>query len=71
MAARYVDRQNNPTQEFPANPNGSLNAIAGLCNPTGRIFGMMPHPERVALTLQNSWHPDDWGDDGPRRPLPS
>jgi phosphoribosylformylglycinamidine synthase len=33
------------TQEFPWNPNGSLNAIAGLCDPTGRIFGLMPHPE--------------------------
>ncbi len=45
VAARYVDEDNRPTQEFPANPNGSLNAIAGLCDPTGRIFGMMPHPE--------------------------
>ncbi len=44
-AARYVDKNNNPTQDFPANPNGSLNAIAGLTDPTGRIFGMMPHPE--------------------------
>lgn len=33
------------TQRFPHNPNGSLNAIAGLCDPTGRVFGMMPHPE--------------------------
>ena len=33
------------TQEFPWNPNGALNAIAGLCDPTGRIFGLMPHPE--------------------------
>lgn len=45
VAARYVDQENNPTQEFPANPNGSLNAVAGLTDPTGRIFGMMPHPE--------------------------
>ncbi len=45
VAARYVDAEGNPTQEFPANPNGSLHAIAGLCDPTGRIFGMMPHPE--------------------------
>jgi len=44
-AARYVDADDQPTQEFPANPNGSLNAIAGLTDPTGRIFGMMPHPE--------------------------
>ena len=40
-----MDKENKPTQEFPANPNGSLNAIAGLTDPTGRIFGMMPHPE--------------------------
>jgi phosphoribosylformylglycinamidine synthase len=40
-----VDADHQPTQEFPANPNGSLHAIAGLCDPTGRIFGMMPHPE--------------------------
>ena len=45
VAARYVDAENQPTQEFPANPNGSLHAIAGLSDPTGRIFGMMPHPE--------------------------
>lgn len=44
-AVRYADEEGNPTQEFPANPNGSLNAIAGLCDPTGRIFGLMPHPE--------------------------
>lgn len=44
-AVRYADVDGNPTQEFPANPNGSLNAIAGLCDPTGRVFGMMPHPE--------------------------
>jgi phosphoribosylformylglycinamidine synthase I len=31
---------------FPANPNGSLRDIAGICDPTGRIYGMMPHPER-------------------------
>jgi phosphoribosylformylglycinamidine synthase len=43
---RYLDPgAGQPTMEFPANPNGSLNAIAGLCDPTGRIFGLMPHPE--------------------------
>lgn len=44
-AVRYADAQGRPTQDFPANPNGSLNAIAGLCDPSGRIFGLMPHPE--------------------------
>jgi phosphoribosylformylglycinamidine synthase len=31
--------------EYPANPNGSIHGIAGICNSTGRIFGLMPHPE--------------------------
>ncbi len=46
VACRYVDSQTGvPTMRFPDNPNGSLNAIAGLCDPTGRVFGLMPHPE--------------------------
>jgi len=46
VPCRYADPvSGEATQEFPHNPNGSLNAIAGLCDPTGRIFGMMPHPE--------------------------
>lgn len=34
-----------PSFTYPENPNGSLDAIAGICNETGRIFGLMPHPE--------------------------
>jgi phosphoribosylformylglycinamidine synthase len=46
VPCRYADpRSGEPTQEFPYNPNGALNAIAGLCDPTGRVFGLMPHPE--------------------------
>ena len=45
VACRYVDAEGNAAQEYPDNPNGSLNAIAGLCDPSGRVFGMMPHPE--------------------------
>ncbi len=46
VALRYVEPETDePTQEFPFNPNGSTNAIAGVCDPTGRIFGLMPHPE--------------------------
>jgi phosphoribosylformylglycinamidine synthase len=42
----YADpATNEPTQEYPHNPNGSPHAIAGLTDPTGRIFGLMPHPE--------------------------
>jgi len=43
---QYSDKNGNPTMEFPANPNGSLEAIAGICDETGRVFGLMPHPER-------------------------
>ncbi len=46
VPCRYADPETGiASQKFPYNPNGSLNAIAGLCDPTGRIFGMMPHPE--------------------------
>jgi phosphoribosylformylglycinamidine synthase len=43
---KYADSgYNAPTMEFPLNPNGSVNAIAGICDETGRLMGMMPHPE--------------------------
>ncbi len=46
VVCRYIDAKTlKPTMRFPDNPNGSLNAIAGLCDPTGRVFGLMPHPE--------------------------
>lgn len=38
--------KNGPTVEYPANPNGSVDNIAGICDPTGRVLGLMPHPER-------------------------
>ncbi|RPF49865.1 phosphoribosylformylglycinamidine synthase [Thermodesulfitimonas autotrophica] len=46
---RYVDAAGRPTQQYPDNPNGSLGAIAGITDPTGRIMGLMPHPERNIL----------------------
>lgn len=45
IAMRYVDELGR-TDSYPANPNGSVAGIAGLCDPTGRIFGLMPHPDR-------------------------
>ncbi|UCF71988.1 MAG: phosphoribosylformylglycinamidine synthase subunit PurQ [Deltaproteobacteria bacterium] len=43
---QYADRDGNPAQgRWPFNPNGSLYDIAGICDSTGRIFGLMPHPE--------------------------
>lgn len=46
VPCRYIDpATEKPTQRFPHNPNGSVKAIAGLCDETGRVFGLMPHPE--------------------------
>ncbi len=44
-AFRYVDEKGQPTQKYPDNPNGALNATSGITDTTGRILGMMPHPE--------------------------
>lgn len=49
VAFRYVDVEGRPTQDYPENPNGSLHAIAGVTDPSGRIMGLMPHPERNVL----------------------
>ncbi len=42
---RYADESFHPTMEYPSNPNGAVDALAGICDSTGRIFGLMPHPE--------------------------
>ncbi len=65
VALRYVDHYGEATEQYPLNPNGSAMGITGLCTADGRVTIMMPHPERVFRTVQNSWHPDDWGEDGP------
>jgi phosphoribosylformylglycinamidine synthase subunit PurQ / glutaminase len=52
VAVRYL-KDGEPTQAFPENPNGSWNAIAGLVDPTGLIFGLMPHPEVAIHGLQH------------------
>jgi phosphoribosylformylglycinamidine synthase len=45
VAARYLDPTGQPTEEWPHNPNGSPRAVAGVCDPSGRLFGLMPHPD--------------------------
>jgi phosphoribosylformylglycinamidine synthase len=45
IAARYAGDDARPTQDWPANPNGSPDAVAGICDPSGRLFGLMPHPD--------------------------
>ncbi len=65
VALRFVETDGSPAQRYPANPNGSPQGITGLTSEDGRVTIMMPHPERVFRTVQNSWHPEDWGPDGP------
>ncbi|MTI14278.1 phosphoribosylformylglycinamidine synthase [Sansalvadorimonas verongulae] len=65
VALRYVDNHGRTTERYPFNPNGSVDGITGLTSRDGRVTIMMPHPERVFRTVQNSWHPDEWQDDAP------
>lgn len=64
VSLRFVDNRGAPTERYPLNPNGSPAGITGLTTPDGRFTIVMPHPERVFRTVQNSWHPDEWGEDG-------
>ncbi len=52
VVLRYVDPAGGPPA-FPANPNGSQGDVAGLCDTTGRVLGLMPHPERHVLPTQH------------------
>jgi phosphoribosylformylglycinamidine synthase len=65
VVMRFVENNGETALRYPANPNGSPEGITGLTSADGRVTIMMPHPERVIRTVQNSWHPEDWGDDGP------
>jgi phosphoribosylformylglycinamidine synthase len=65
VAARFVDHRGAATEHYPENPNGSPGGITALTTPDGRVTIMMPHPERLFRTVQHSWHPDGWGEDGP------
>ena len=64
-ALRFIDHYGLASEDFPFNPNGSPLGITGLANEDGRFTIMMPHPERCFRTVQNSWHPADWGEYGP------
>ena len=54
IAVQYCTADGAPAMEYPLNPNGSVEAIAGICDRTGRIFGMMPHAEAY---LHRTNHP--------------
>jgi len=65
FSARFVDGFGEPANRYPANPNGSPGGLTALTTPDGRVTIMMPHPERVFRSVQYSWHPPEWGDEGP------
>ena len=65
VALRFVDNRGRATATYPYNPNGSPDGITGLTTSDGRFTVLMPHPERVFRTAQNSWHPANWDEDGP------
>lgn len=62
---RYCRPDGTTTQEYPANPNGSTHAIAGITDPSGVIFGMMPHPEDF---MRQTHHPNWRRSDDNREP---
>ena len=64
-AIRYVDHRGQPTETYPLNPNGSAGGVNGYTTDDGRFTIVMPHPERAFRTVQQSWSPDGWGEDGP------
>ncbi len=53
MVLYYTDEQGNRSAGYPHNPNGSAGNIAGICDATGRILGLMPHPERHVRGTQH------------------
>ena len=67
VALRYCTQEGSPANgAFPMNPNGAIDDIAGICDPSGRIFGLMPHPEaHVDRTNHPRWTRLDLPEEGP------
>ncbi len=65
VTLRYVSNDGRPTEEYPLNPNGSPDGVTGMCSEDGRFTIMMPHPERVFRSVQNTWVTDHKGEDAP------
>ncbi len=62
---RYIDASGEASEYYPLNPNGSALGLNGFSNEDGRFTIMMPHPERIFRSVQNSWQSDEWGEYGP------
>ncbi|MDB5799020.1 MAG: purL [Paucimonas sp.] len=65
VAMRFVDNRGQATETYPFNPNGSPQGITAVTTDDGRYTVLMPHAERVFRSVQNSWHPESWGEDSP------
>lgn len=63
MALRFINNTGDVATRYPANPNGSPAGITAVTTLDGRVTAMMPHPERVFRTVQNSWYPANAGTD--------
>ena len=65
VACYCTQESDKPTMEYPANPNGAVDSIAGICNETGRLYGMMPHPEAYThYTNHPRWTREDLPEEG-------
>jgi phosphoribosylformylglycinamidine synthase len=64
VTLRFIENAGRVTEAYPYNPNGSPQGITGLTTTDGRFTVLMPHPERLFRTVQNSWFPSVSGEDG-------
>lgn len=66
VVARYCTQDSDrPAMTYPDNPNGAVDAIAGICNETGRLYGMMPHPDAYThRTNHPRWTREDLPEEG-------
>ncbi len=64
-AMRFTDNHGQPTEAYPANPNGSAGGLTAVTTADGRFTAMMPHPERVFRNVQMSWTGGDVGSPSP------
>ncbi|MFC1544745.1 phosphoribosylformylglycinamidine synthase subunit PurQ [Gemmatimonadota bacterium] len=65
IALRYTNPDRSRPARYPFNPNGSLEDVAGICDPTGKVFGLMPHPEAFTSRYHHPrWTREDIADPG-------
>ncbi|VAW57518.1 Phosphoribosylformylglycinamidine synthase, synthetase subunit / Phosphoribosylformylglycinamidine synthase, glutamine amidotransferase subunit, partial [hydrothermal vent metagenome] len=65
QAMRFVNNFGEATEIYPLNPNGSEGGLTAFTTDEGKVTIMMPHPERVFRSVQNSWHLSTWEEDSP------